>query len=391
MDAVGRPLIFWCVFIWLLAPAIVAAQQTVLTDEESYRLALCREAIHSKGREEARQCVKDLSAAPNLSDAMAQSLKEIEAKLEPEAPEKVLNLFNGPDMSLELLLNSGVWGGVAAFQATGAVLSANRMESADALPWLLGLPPLGTLGGVALGAGVQKLLQPHPGTVAWASSNTWWGFLWGQALGGLLLANNTDVKNIPYGFGIPLTTMSLFPLSAYWAGDVWTVAEGDVGLANSAAFWAPALALPLLLLHLEDPVDIAKTTLGLSMLGHFSALAAAPWVHVPRPMTWLLELGGTVGLLAGFALTPLLGSIEALNELTRSDSFYVHFFTASAALGVATGAVTIGLLNGSATSFASANRPNPTATLKAQIAPLILNNPVTRKTEVSGMTALWRF
>ena len=73
----------------------------------------------------------------------------------------------------------------------------------------------------------------------------------------LALENNTEVKNIPLGFAIPLATMSLLPASAYWAGQTWKVevrakdpfgkeslGSAEVVIANERPVCAQAVILP---------------------------------------------------------------------------------------------------------------------------------------------------
>ena len=377
----------------LVAPTASAQN---LTDQEVYELALCREAVHTSGSSQALKCIRSLQKQKDLSPQMTSTLEKLENQL---APTRQRLVFQSPltnqAYNAELVINTGLWGAVSAFQLTGMVLSATRMEESDSLPWVLTMPPLGAIGGMALGAGLQNWLSPSPGTVAWATSSTWWGFVWGQAMGSLALENNTDVKNIPLGFVIPWVSMTLLPASAYLTGEIWAVDEGDVRLANSAAFLLPALSFPLIALQNPDSTWMGQALIGLSMVGHVGMLSAAPLINVSYGSTWLLELGGTVGLLASLASLPFLQAITrgTSSSFSFNDDFVVYYMTGLSAAGVAVGATIMALSNTSAAAQSSAVHSNQLKHTKwmPQFTPMVLNEVNSNRPSLSGILAAWRF
>ena len=185
--------------------------------------------------------------------------------------------------NVEILANSAAWGAAAGYYLTAMVLSANRTDEAGSNAWIGTMPPLGAITGATLGLVLNRWLAPTPGTVAWATANTWWGLAWGQTLGNILLANNTEVENIPFTFAFPFLSMSFLPAATYAFGEHWRVSPGDVAIANSTAFWVSALTMPYLFLDTTNEDRVLPTLLPLSMLTHFAMMAAAPLYDIPEP------------------------------------------------------------------------------------------------------------
>ena len=305
--------------------------------------------------------------------------------------------------NVEILANSAAWGAAAGYYLTAMVLSANRTDEAASNAWVGTMPPLGAITGATLGLVVNRWLKPHPGTVAWATANTWWGLAWGQTLGNILLADNTEVENIPFTFAFPFLTMSLLPAATYAIGEHWQVSPGDVAIANSTAFWVSALTMPYLYLNTTNNAHVLPTLLPLSMLTHFGMIAAAPLFDIPRTATWLLEAGAGVGFVTGLAVL-LTNSIVSLmfesnilnpNSLGMSpELFMTAYFTGTTALGLAAGAVLIGTNFGdkSASNNRNTLSQNPwLALLKPQLSPLVINNLNQQNASVSGVLASWRY
>jgi hypothetical protein len=212
----------------------------------------------------------------------------------------------------ELMLSSTLYGATAGFVSGGMLVSALRTREVDSLPALLTLPAVGAVAGLALSTTAWALLEPSPGDMAQISSAMLWGTLYGIVAQGLWelrsLDVDTDAQRTPWRFGIVLGTSALATASAAATAPFLDVDPGDIGLCNSAALWGGIL--PLFFMGMfeqpRDPVAVILLPVATSLLAYDLTLALSPLIRLPRPATWLIEVGGVLGLLVAAGTSPML-------------------------------------------------------------------------------------
>lgn len=250
----------------------------------------------------------------------------------------------------ELVVHSAAFGGAMGFLAAGAGLSLTRINETDSLPWLVGAPAFGIVAGGAAASAATYAFGSTPGDAALISSTMWLGLVEGFALQWIAFDQRTDVGHIPLRFATPLAVAGATTALGAGSALLLDVDAGDVGLANSAALWTPALTYLTLLTIASsgaqlpsfgaDPVlflvGIGMVSSALPWLG---TLALHPFLDVERPATWLIEAGALAGGATGFATLIFL----SLLRLPQQVQFGI--LTTGVAAGVIGGTVAAFLLS----------------------------------------------
>ncbi|MFH1811485.1 MAG: hypothetical protein ABIJ09_22280 [Pseudomonadota bacterium] len=212
----------------------------------------------------------------------------------------------------ELMLGSTLYGATAGFVATGALVSALRTSEADSLPALITFPVVGAVAGLALSTAAWQWLHPEAGDAAQISSAMLWGTVYGTLAQGVYEMAHADqgleAHRTPWRFALVLGTSAVATTTAALTAPFLHVDPGDVGLANSAALWGGILPLffMAMLEQPRTPVGMVMVPLASSLLSYDLVLALSPLIRLPRPATWLVEVGGVLGLLVSLGLTPIL-------------------------------------------------------------------------------------
>jgi len=307
---------------------------------------------------EVARAMADLAAAMAAAGPAAAEVaenEEVEAELpsqeaSPEA-EPAREPISVSELMLsgmpELVLTSTLYGGFSGFWASAGALSALRTPTMASLPALIAAPALGALGGLAASSVAAWQLQPSPGDAALISSSMVLGTAYGVVLQFAMFdapfnsAAIDPARRAPWRFVTILATSAAATGTAAAVAPYLDVDPGDVGLANSAALWGAVLPLlSMFILSVDFGNDIAPMVLvtGSSIAAYDLVLALSPVIDVPRPATWLVEVGGVLGLLTGVAVLPLWGSMG------NSQVSAMTVVTGATALGVSAGAVSCFLL-----------------------------------------------
>jgi hypothetical protein len=219
----------------------------------------------------------------------------------------------------EGLIGGALSGGIYGFLGTATVQSFWRTDNARGAPWLLGLPAATLLAGGGLGLLLGFVAEP--GDASLVSSSSLIGIATGTVLQAMLLWRSDDVREIPLRFLVPLATGLAFTALSMTAAPFIDVTPGDAALATSAALWAPFFATMLTLtasammsdLRIRNPsstpLDPAIPLGGLlatSLLAWVTTLALHPLVDIPRPATWLIEIGALAGATLVTATLPFV-------------------------------------------------------------------------------------
>ncbi len=268
-----------------------------------------------------RRCLQDLvdgGAVDGVDRADAQAallvLQRLQRHLAPTRPAPVREPPAATDRAarfaldghLEAGIHGAAWGGLAGFLGTAGVLAATRTSERDAFPLLLTAPALGVVAGALAGIGAVELSGASADDVAFAASTTWAGTALGFTLQLAVFAGENDVHAAPMRFFTTLAGGVLGLTAGAGWGPFLDVSAADASLANSGFFWGGVLTATTLgmVATFGQPTDFATALMivgGGCVLPWGAVLALHPLFQLHRVSTWLVDVGGVLGVIGGAA------------------------------------------------------------------------------------------
>lgn len=331
---------------WPEAPRpAVAADLQVCFDIAKTSLGDARRCLRQLRRESGAVERGDVAEALRVLDRLQPHVDPRESETpEPAAAGKWDAKQFVVDGHLEAVVHGAAFGAFAGFTGAAGVLSATRTSEKDALPVLLAAPAIGLVAGAAAGLGAVSASGASADDVAFVASTMWATTALGYTLQLAVFADSTDVQAAPLRF---FTTLSAGALGLA-AGVGWApfldVSAGDAALANSGFFWGGLLtaATSLTLQSGGVVVDPAVTLMivgGGALVSWGGLMALHPLVRLHRVSTWVIDIFGAFGVVAGgaFGIIAAVGGGGGLVGPTT--------FTATLALSLGVGGVTAFLVD----------------------------------------------
>ncbi len=279
---------------------------------------------------------------------------------------------------LEAGINGALFGGLVGFTGAAGVLSALRTSETEAFPWLLAAPALGVAIGAGGGVAAVEGLGADADDVAFVSSSAWAGTALGLTLQLAVFAESRDVQAAPLRFFTTLGGGLVGLGLGVGLSPFLDVEAGDAALANSGLLWGSALSALALASVQGVGLDFGATTLVVGaggLLAWGGLVALHPFLRLHRLSTWLVDVGGVVGLLGGAVLGSIVG-------LVGGGSAFFATWTLGTAVGVGLGAV--GAVVVDDTAHRAFDPPPPLA-----IAPAVFLTPRGQAPGVVLQVALW--
>ena len=236
---------------------------------------------------------------------------------------------------LEAGVHGAVLGGIAGFTGAAGVLSASRTSEDEAFPWLLSAPALGVIVGAGAGVAAVEWLDADADDVAFVASTTWAGVALGFTLQLAIFADSGDVQAAPLRFFTTLGGGALGLGLGAGLAPFLDVESGDAALANGGLVWGSVLAAQALGSVGGAGLDFATSTIvvgagGLLSWGVLTALH--PLLRLHRASTWLVDVGGVLGLMGGAVLGGMASSVVG-------GAAFVPVWTLGTAAGLSAGVV----------------------------------------------------
>ena len=209
----------------------------------------------------------------------------------------------------EALATGAFVGGVDGWLLAAVLSSAFRINDDISLPMLFAGPAIGAVAGAGLMTATSLVFGNHPGESALMSSMAVQGLIHSVLLQPRVLTDVWDLWLVPARFASVAGAMTGAAFAGGLMGRLLSIDAGDVGVANSAAIWAPVLTffaastfgVPVWWWGAQEALQVS------SLAAFAAALCASPWLNVHRSTTWFLELGGLFGLVLPVVFAPFLG------------------------------------------------------------------------------------
>ena len=206
---------------------------------------------------------------------------------------------------LEAGVNGALFGGVVGFTGAAGVLSGLRSSEKDAVPWLLSAPALGAILGASAGVAAVEWLDADADDVAFVASSTWAGTALGLTLQLAIFSESSDVQAAPLRFFTTLGGGVLGLGLGAGLAPFLDVKSGDAALANDGLLWGSVLTALVLGSVQPQGIDfgVVVVTVGAGgLLSWGTLLAVHPLLGLHRASTWLIDVGGVLGLMGGAVL-----------------------------------------------------------------------------------------
>jgi len=243
----------------------------------------------------------------------------------------------------ELVLTSTIFGARTGYLALAALYSAQRTQRSDSFFPLLAVPALGAVAGFTTAGAVAIWGTPTAGGMALVSSAMWVGTAYGLALGQLADDLGREARlRVPQRsalrFTAELASGSAAAIAAIGVAPFLSIDPGDVGLMNSAALWGAVLTSQARAVYPSAAPSVIRPILlplAGSLLAYDALLAVSPLLHVARPSTWLIDIGGVSGVLVGLIVRQQIASTGATGTEASGNAALLG----STALGLTAGTV----------------------------------------------------